>query len=166
MTFLPDCNFLEFIPEIDFYRNVDDPGFTPSTRTLNEVTPGIYELVVTNFHGNAFMRYRTGDFIEIVSLQDEEQNIEIPQMVFHARVDGIIDISGFTRITEKSVWKAIEESGVSNVGWTIRKEYNRDKPIIHLYLESTNGHHAEEVSQAVHNKLKEEIRVMLTWKRC
>jgi hypothetical protein len=156
MTFLPDCNFLEFIPEEDFYRNAEDPGFLPSTRTLNEVTPGIYELVVTNFHGNAFIRYRTGDFIEIISLRDETQNIAIPQMVFHARVDGIIDISGFTRLTEKSVYKAIQESGVASVGWTVRKEYLQDKPIIHLYLESSNGYKAEEIGQVIHSRLKEE----------
>lgn len=156
MTFLPDCNFLEFIPEADYYHHAEDPSFTPGTRTLAEVTPGIYELVVTNFHGNAFLRYRTGDFIEIVSLGDEELGIGIPQMVFHARVDGIIDVSGFTRLTEKSVWKAIEDSGVAYAGWTVRKEYQQEKPIIHLYLESTNGYKPEEVEQAVHARLKEE----------
>ena len=156
MTFLPDCNFLEFIPEDEYYHNVENPGFTPTTRTLSEVTPGIYEVVVTNLHGNAFMRYRTGDFIKIVSIRDEELNIDIPQMEFYARVDGIIDIGGFTRITEKSVYKAINSTGLPVVGWTARKEYFENKPILHLYLESSNGYKSDEVTQALHNKLKEE----------
>lgn len=156
MTFLPDCNFLEFIPEQEFYRNAEDARYTPQTLTLDEVKPGIYELVVTNFHGNAFVRYRTGDFIEIIALRDDELDIDIPQMVFHARVDGIIDISGFTRLTEKSIYKAVEESGIPYTGWTARKEYHQDKPIVHLYLESTNGYRSEEVSQAVHDRLKQE----------
>lgn len=156
MTFLPDCNFLEFIPEDEYYRNAEDASFTPSAKALNEVTPGIYEVVVTNLHGNAFIRYRTGDFVEIVSLRDEEQHIDIPQMTFYARVDGIIDIGGFTRLTEKSVYKAINSTGLPIVGWTARKEYLQNKPILHLYLESSNGYQTDEVSQAVHAKLKEE----------
>jgi hypothetical protein len=156
MTFLPDCNFVEFIPEEDYYHNAEDPKYIPSVKTLNEVTPGIYELVVTNLHGNAFVRYRTGDFIEIVSNRDNELNIDIPQMVFYARVDGIIDIGGFTRITEKSVCKAINSTGLPIVGWTARKEYQENKPILHLYLESANGYKTEEVKSALHTKLKEE----------
>jgi hypothetical protein len=156
MTFLPDCNFLEFLPEDDFYRNADDPNFVPSPKTLDEVTPGIYEVVITNLHGNTFVRYRTGDFIEIVALRDEEQNIDIPQMVFYARVDGIIDIGGFTRLTEKSVYKAINSSGLDVVGWTARKEYHKNIPILHVYLESNNGYKTQDVVQAVHAKLKEE----------
>jgi GH3 auxin-responsive promoter len=156
MTFLPDCNFIEFIPEDEYYLNAEDPSFTPNPRTLDEVTPGIYELVVTNLHGNAFVRYRTGDFIEIVSLRDTELNIDIPQMVFYARVDGIIDIGGFTRLTEKSVYKAINSTGLPIVGWTARKEYQENKPILHLYLESKNGYKQDEVSQVLHSILKEE----------
>ena len=156
MTFLPDCNFIEFIPQEDFYRNAEDPNFVPYPKTLNEVTPGIYELVVTNLHGNAFIRYRTGDFIEIVAMRDEELRIDTPQMRFYARVDGIIDIGGFTRLTEKSVFTAIKSTGLPIEGWTARKEYMQNKPIIHLYLESKNGYKTEEVSQAVHSKLKEE----------
>lgn len=156
MTFLPDCNFIEFIPEEEFYKSAEDPNYLMHPKTLSEVTPGIYELVVTNLHGNAFVRYRTGDLVEIVSLRDEELSIDIPQMVFYARADGIIDIGGFTRLTEKSVYKAINSTGLPVVGWTARKEYQQNKPILHLYLESSNGYKPEEVSQAVHAKLKEE----------
>jgi phenylacetate-coenzyme A ligase PaaK-like adenylate-forming protein len=156
MTFLPDCNFMEFIPEKEFYRNADDPSYIPETQTLVQVTPGIYELVVTNLHGNAFVRYRTGDLVEIVSLRDEELGIDIPQMVFYARVDGIIDIGGFTRLTEKSISQAINSTGIPIAGWTARKEYNQNKPILHVYLESNNGFMKEEIARIVHAKLKKE----------
>jgi hypothetical protein len=156
MFFLPDCNFLEFIPEADFYRSNEDPSFIPSTRLLNEVTPGVYELVITNFHGNAFVRYRTGDLVEITALRDEELNIDTPQMVFYARADGIIDISGFTRLTERSIMRAIEASEIPCEGWTARKEYFQEKPIIHIYLESKNGVQPDQISEKIHNKLKEE----------
>lgn len=154
MTFLPDCNFLEFISEEDFYRSLDVPGYRPSTRLLSEIIPGIYELVVTNFHGNPFVRYRTGDLIEITAMRDEEIQINLPQMVFHARADGVLDVSGFTRLTEKSVWMAIEETGLPYEGWMIRKEYQQDKPVLHLYIESKNGYSADRVGSMVHQNLK------------
>jgi len=156
MTFVPDVNFLEFIPEADFYHNAEDPSFVPSTQTLDEVTPGIYEVVITNFHGNAFVRYRLGDLIEITARQDSELDIKIPQAIFYARADGIIDINGFTRITEKSIMLALESTGVPIVGWTARKEFFQGRPIIHLFVESTNGYKVEDFHQAVHNKLIEE----------
>lgn len=64
MTFMPDFNFLEFIPEEDFYHSSDDENFQPTTKLLDEVQLGVYELVITNFYGGAFVRYRTGDLIE------------------------------------------------------------------------------------------------------
>lgn len=135
MTFLPDCCFWEFIPEEDFYRSQAEPDFVPKVFRLDEVTPGVYELVATNFHGNVFTRYRTGDLVEIVSLNDPEIRVNIPQMVFHARADGVIDIAGFTRLTEKAVWQAIEEADVPYREWAIRKEYHDQGPMLHLYLE-------------------------------
>ena len=30
---------------------------------MDEVTPGIYELVTTNFHGGVLLRYRIGDLV-------------------------------------------------------------------------------------------------------
>jgi phenylacetate-coenzyme A ligase PaaK-like adenylate-forming protein len=154
MTFLPDCNYLEFIPEDDFYQNRDDPSFQPRTFNLAEVKPGVYELVITNFHGNLFTRYRTGDLVNIVALRDDETDIDIPQMIFHARADGVIDISGFTRLTEKTIWQAINDAGVANAGWTVSKEYEGNKPIMHIYIEATNGFNPDEAGRLIHEKLK------------
>jgi hypothetical protein len=154
MTFLPDCNYLEFIPEEDFYQNRDDPSFKPRTLSLEEVKPGVYELVITNFHGNIFTRYRTGDLVNIVSLRDNEVDVDIPQMTFHARADGVMDISGFTRLTEKTIWQAINEAGISNTGWTAHKEYQDGKPVMHLYLESSNGCSPQQSRELIHANLK------------
>jgi hypothetical protein len=115
MTFLPDCNFLEFIPEEEFFHSLDNPDHQPGTLTLDQVGSGVYELVITNFHGGVFVRYRTGDLVEIVSTQDREIGVALPQMVFHARADGVIDVGGFTRLTEKAMWRALEEAEVPYV---------------------------------------------------
>jgi phenylacetate-coenzyme A ligase PaaK-like adenylate-forming protein len=156
MTFLPDCNFLEFIPEQDFFRSVDSPNYQPSALTMDQVRPGVYELVITNFHGGVFVRYRTGDLVEIVSMQDRDINVALPQMVFHARADGVIDVAGFTRLTEKAIWRALEEAQVPYVEWAMRKEYLQGRPALHLYVELRDGFKAEEVQGRLSNKLRDE----------
>jgi len=155
MTFLPDSDFLEFIPEEDFFRSRYDPDYQPRTCRLDEVKPGVYELVITNFHGNIFTRYRTGDLIEIISLRNEELDIDIPQMVFHARADGVIDVGGFTRLTEKAIWQAILEAEVPYVDWTMRKEYFDGNPQLHLYLEPKEKVDGRDVEASVHARLRE-----------
>jgi hypothetical protein len=155
MTFLPDSNFLEFIAEEEFFRNQADPQYQPPTLRLDQVRPGVYELVITNFHGGVYTRYRTGDLVKIQSLQDDELGIHIPQMTFHARADGVIDVAGFTRLTEKAVWLAIEQAGVPYTDWAIRKEFERDKPILHLYLELYQDDGHRDIKGAIHQSLKE-----------
>jgi len=155
MTFAPDHNFLEFIAEEDFFRSKSDPDYQPPTLLLDEVVPGIYELVITNFHGGVFTRYRMGDLVEIISLGDEELDINIPQMIFHARADGVIDVGGFTRLTEKAVWQAIEEVAIPYVDWTIRKEYLDEEPILHLYIELKEEVEDRDIKTSVHRKLME-----------
>jgi len=156
MTFIPHLNFLEFIPEEESLKSRTDPSYQPSTLLLDEVKPGEnYELTITNFHGGALIRYKLGDMIKITSLRNEQLNIDIPQMLFHARVDDMIDIAGFTRLTEKVIWQAIENTGLTYKEWTVRKEA-KEKPILHLYLElKENGYlTSEQVAAAVHHELK------------
>ncbi|MFC2024110.1 GH3 auxin-responsive promoter family protein [Chloroflexota bacterium] len=155
MTFVPHVNFFEFIPEAECLKSKADPDYQPQTVLLNEVCAGEnYEVVITSFHGMPFVRYRLGDMIRIMSLRNEKLGIDIPQMAFHARADDIIDIAGFTRLTEKVIWQALENTGIPYQEWTVRKEL-RDKPVLHMYLElKDNGHVTpEEVATAVHEEL-------------
>ena len=157
MTFVPHLNFFEFIPEREWFKWQLDHSYQPKTVLLDEVKAGEnYEIVLTNFHGGAFVRYRIGDIIRITSLRNEKLNIDIPQMVFHSRADNLIDISGFGRITEKVVWEAIENSGVPYRDWTVRKEVIGDRVMLHLYLELKDDYIASEeaVAAAVYDELR------------
>jgi len=147
MTFVPNLNFYEFIPEREWFKWQLDRSYQPKTVLLDEVEAGEkYEMVITNFHGGIMTRYRIGDMVRITSLRNDKLNIDIPQMVFERRADELIDIVGFGHITEKLIWQAIENSGIPYVDWTARKELSDDKPTLHIYLELKDGYIASEKS--------------------
>lgn len=158
MTFFPHLNFLEFIPEREHLKLIREPTYQAPTVLLDEVKAGErYEMVITNFHGGPFVRYRLGDMIEITSLRNVELNIDIPQMMFDRRADGLIEIAGFAGLTEKTIWQAIEDSGLVYQDWTARKEVVEEQPVLHLYLELKDGarqRSEEKVTAAIHDQLR------------
>jgi hypothetical protein len=136
MTFFPYNNFWEFIPEPEYRKMREKKNYKPSCLLLSEVRAGEeYVLVGTNLNGGTLVRYIIGDSVRIVSLEDKAAGIKLPQMVFASRVDDIIDISGFTRLTEKTIWQAIENSGINYVDWIARKEQYLSKPVLNIYIE-------------------------------
>lgn len=157
MTFVPTIAFLEFIPEEEHLKLRADPSYKPRTLLLDEVEAGKrYELIFTSLQGCAYVRYRIGDLIRVNSLSDEELGINLPQIAIDARADGLIDIGGFVRPTEKVIGRAIENTGLAYGGWTARKEVMGGEPVIHLYIElRERDKTAEEVRLAIHGRLKE-----------
>lgn len=133
MTFVPNLNFIEFIPEAEQEKAQIDTRYQPSTLLMDEVRAGEkYELVLTSLHGGALVRYRTGDLIKITALRNSALGIEIPQMVFDRRVDGMLDFV-VTRLTEKAIWQGVEQATCAYVDWTAYKEPG--EPVLNLLLE-------------------------------
>ncbi|MBN1242343.1 MAG: GH3 auxin-responsive promoter family protein [Spirochaetales bacterium] len=157
MTFYPYMNFWEFVDEKDYRRSLEDPEFVAPSRFMDEVEAGAeYVLVGTNFHGGSMLRYVLGDLVRIDALEDAEGGIRLPQMTFSSRIDGLIDIAGFTRLTEKTIWTAIERSGVRYEDWSARKETVGERPVLRLYLETKGDERsAGELASLVHAKLRE-----------
>lgn len=155
LTFTPSSVFLEFIPEEEWLKNKENREYQPSTVLLNEVEAGkCYEVVITNFYGMPFLRYCLGDLIKVVSMRNDRIGIRLPQIIFQSRVDGIIDIAGFTRLDEKTIWQAIANTGIKYEDWAICKEEELDKPILRLYIELKEERDAAGVEQLVHEQLK------------
>ena len=156
LTFFPDVNFLEFIPEKDSLRSQFDKGFTPKTILINELRPNErYELVITKFRGGAFLRYRVGDIIECVSLHNRSYNISIPQVRFVDRISNIIDLAGFTRITKATIDKAVKIGKLPVQEWVACKQYEDKEPVLHIYLEMKGEINNQEVKDILHESLKE-----------
>ena len=139
MVFFPNLNFLEFIPEQEHIIWQRNPNYRPKTVLLDEVKADEnYELVITNFHGGALVRYRLGDMIRITALKNEKLGINLPQVVFERRADDLIDL-GLIRLTERVIWQALENTGIPYAGWTARKEITQKKAALHLYVELKAG---------------------------
>jgi hypothetical protein len=154
MTFFPSLNFLEFIPEEEHFKLKLDPGYQPKTLLLDEVKAGEnYEIVITNFYGGALVRYRIGDMIRITALRNEKLGIDLPQMVFERRADDLLDF-GVTRLTEKTIWQAIENTDIPYEDWVARKEVGENMTL-RLFIEpgDTMANEAD-VTAAVEKEIK------------
>ncbi len=154
MTLVPDMDFLEFMPADEREKNETDPSYQPRTLLLDEVEAGgIYEVVLTNFYGGAYIRYRTGDLLQVTALQDVGTGIKLPQFMFYAKSHDIIDLGSFCRLTERTIWQAIEEAGVPYVDWFAMKSYSENAPFLELHIEFTNGADLVQTQQLIHRNL-------------
>ena len=156
LNFFPEAALWEFMLEKDYRAFLEDPSYIPDSCLMNEVKPDTeYVLVGTNLGGGALMRYIQGDLIKFISLEDKQGGIGLPQAAFVTRIDDVIDIGGFTRLTEKTVWRAVEESDISYEDWCVRKETQEGKPILRLYVEPRDGAaEASDIAAKVHESLK------------
>jgi hypothetical protein len=94
--------------------------------------------------------------VKIISKRNNNLNIDIPQMSFVARIDDQIDIAGFTRLSEKTIWRALENSGLEYVDWVACKEV-REKPLLHMYVEmkgETRKMPLDRIAELIHEELK------------
>lgn len=155
MTFVPNLNFFEFIPEDELIKLEMDRTYRPRTLLLDEVNAGEnYEIVLTNFHGGALVRYRPGDMIRIASLRNDKLGINIPQMTFERRVDGLLDFY-VVRITEKNIWTAIESTGVPYVDWVAFKDTGKAVLNIFIELQDSVTMSDEALSSALYKQIME-----------
>lgn len=137
MYFFPDSCFYEFIPEKEMMHRLKDTSYQPKTYLLDELTVDeMYELVITVFKGGAFVRYLTGDCYRCLALEDKENRIALPRFEYVDRIPTIIDIAGFTRISERSIQEVIDLSKLSIENWIALKEYDEQwRPYMHLIVE-------------------------------
>lgn len=145
MYFFPDSCFYEFITEDDMEKNEEDPSFIPPTCLMDEVVPGEkYELVLSVLKGGAFARYRCGDMYRCVGLSNRDDGTNIPRFEYLDRVPSIIDIAGFTRISENGIQSAVKLSRMPVYAWTAAKEFNENnRPFLHMYVEVEKGAFAD-----------------------
>jgi hypothetical protein len=153
LTFIPQLNFLEFIPEDEQLKLQMDRSYKPKTLLLDEVEAGEnYEIVISNFHGGVMTRYRIGDMVKIQSLRNNELGINLPQMTFERRVDDFLDFY-VVNFTEKSIWQAIESTGVAYEDWIAYKD--AENLTLNIGLELKEGYQVDKeiIAALIYDKL-------------
>jgi hypothetical protein len=117
------------------------------------------------------VRYRIGDLFEVIANEDSELNSKLPQLRFYSRKNGLIDLGNFLKLTERSIWKTVEASGLKYVDWVAQKQTAQGYPSLRLYIEPTPSESITEekaqemVRQAFsdrfsdYNDMKEMLRV-------
>lgn len=154
LTFFPDVNFLEFIPEEEMKKERELEHYQPNTVLLNEIQANqVYELVITKLRGGAFVRYRIGDVLKCIGLENIEDNIKLPQVKYLDRVHNIIDLAGFTRITKQIMGDAIKLSKIGVEEWTACKEFGENKPYINLYYENNKQLTKDEIRLRINDEM-------------
>lgn len=148
LVFNPYADFYEFIPIEESIRSREDERFHPRTLLVDEVEPGkAYEMVISNFYGMGFFRYRVGHLVQFLPKEEQSDTFALPQFTFEGRADDRIDMAGFTRLDAKTIWEAMGKTGYSYQDWTVRKEFEGDSPILHMFLE-LKGSAADDVDDA------------------
>ena len=137
LVLFPDACFYEFIPEMELYREMDDPSYSPKPYRMDELVAGQkYELVITVLKGGAFLRYRVGDVYRCLRLRNPSDKLDLPQFEYVDRIPSVIDIAGFTRFTEREIRKVIEMSRLPIPDWFATKEYDETgRSFLNLYVE-------------------------------
>ena len=100
------------------------------------------------------LRYRIGDVFKVKSLGDPETGVRLPQVIFQARADDIIDLAGLTQIDERTLWQAIADTGVKYEDWCARKEYDHDFGYLRVYLELKEYRDASELEGMLESQLR------------
>lgn len=162
MYFFPDACFYEFMPIEEANHMKENPLYQPKTYLMDEVVAHEeYELVVTVFKGGAFARYMTKDRYRCIATRDSEDHIQLPRFTYIDRSLDIIDIAGFTRISEKTIEDVIKMSKLAIKQWVAVKEYDDFKPYLHLIIEMEKESICKD---AIHKKvLKEHLQIYFTY---
>lgn len=136
LVLFPDVGFYEFIPESEMQKNRKKPEYKPHVFLLNELEVGEkYELVITNFKGGAFVRYRTNETYRCIRIKNQRDGLDIPQFEYTGTVPSLIDVGGITKITEREIDTILNNSGLPIKGWVAVKEYENKDVYLHLYVE-------------------------------
>lgn len=77
--------------------------------------------------------------MRVVSLENPVTGANLPQVSHYSRRTDLLEIAGFVRLTERTVWQAVEEADIPYVDWTVRKEVEGTEPVLHLRLEPREG---------------------------
>jgi len=144
----------EFIPE-DSAVSLEEEMITdpPETVSLLDVKPGKRYQYISTPYLNDMTRYIMPDILECISIGDKILGTDIPVFKYYSRLDRLIAISNFTRISEDELMMALKNADIPWVDFTARSEIHGVKEYLVLYLELSEDMNIEEITDRIHQAL-------------
>ncbi len=134
----PSLNcILEIIPERELERERKQPGYTPEAVLLSEAEKNLTgALVVTDFkEALPLVRYRIGDLVKVVQVEECSCGSVCPKLKILGRVDDIINL-GIIRFSTISVDEILKSNMVNGRvdDWEIYVSRKNYKPMLTLTI--------------------------------
>jgi phenylacetate-coenzyme A ligase PaaK-like adenylate-forming protein len=139
--------FFEFFP-VDGGRNVEKESVP-----LNEISVGgTYRLVYTDFDSE-ITRYNTNDCFRCIAKGDDFLSTDFPVFRILGRIDKVISIENYTRISEHELLTALNEAGIGFEDFTSRITTREGRQYLIIYLELIKDRKQGFIRDALHKQL-------------
>lgn len=120
---------------------------------LGEVKVGeVYQPIFTSLEGE-MTRYVLKDSVLCVARGDDILETDFPIFSFHSRLEKIISLQNFTRISEGELLMAFKHGNVQFVDFAVRVEVENGLEYLALYLEHTGNMSPDEIKERLHKYL-------------
>jgi phenylacetate-coenzyme A ligase PaaK-like adenylate-forming protein len=111
-------------------------------------------MIITQFHGQPLIRYRLGDIVQVVSLEDEETGVRLPQIIVQGKVGETINLANLASLDEKTIWQSISNTKVRYEDWVAFKEYDKNESFLRIFIELKQLKDAQVLADMIDEQLK------------
>ncbi|MFC1825591.1 GH3 auxin-responsive promoter family protein, partial [Thermodesulfobacteriota bacterium] len=142
--------FIDLIPALNasYFEFLDENGEIKKTNQLEKGK--VYEFVLTPFR-SVLIRYKIGDLFRVIDFMDDG----MPVLKFESRVDDILDIHNYYRMTTALANKIMISAGLSaNDKWAFLKEIEPEDHLV-LLMEKEWDYSEKEASKRVFDVMLE-----------
>ncbi len=120
---------------------------------LGEVKVGkIYRLIYTDLIGE-ITRYDTANSFRCIATNDNIINTDFPVFEYHSRLDAVISIMNFTRISEEELLSTFQAIGIKVIDFTTRLIMEGGHEYLQLYVELIEEKPKQDVEKKIHQHL-------------
>jgi hypothetical protein len=120
---------------------------------LDEVKVGeIYRLIYTDLIGE-ITRYNTANSFKCIAKGDDIINTDYPVFQYNSRLDSVISIMNFTRISEEELLSAFQAIGAKIIDFTTRLNMDNGHEYIQIYVELIGEKPIQDIEKKIHQHL-------------
>ncbi len=120
---------------------------------LDEVKAGqVYRLIYTDLIGE-ITRYNTANSFKCIAIGDNIINTDYPVFQYNSRLDSVISIMNYTRISEEDLLAAFQATGIKLIDFTTRLNMDNGHEYLQIYIELIDGKSGQDIEKKIHQHL-------------